>query len=86
MLNRLFIGLHWIVYLAFFGIWTLFFLSLIIGSADKVYDELEKLLTNDENMGAIIFSGAMTWIPILFLLIDYLVYGKWTLFPWQRGK
>ena len=86
MLHKLFLGLHWVVYLAFFGIWTLFFLALIIGSPDKVFEDLEKLFDRDNNLQGILFSGAMTWIPIVFLFIDYVVNGKWTWFTWQRDK
>jgi hypothetical protein len=86
MLNRLFYGLHWIVYLAFLGIWTLFFLALIIGSPDKVFNDLRKLFEGDLGLLGMLFSGAMTWIPIVFLVIDFVFNGKWALFPWQRNK
>ena len=42
MLNRLYLGIHWIVFLAFFGIWALFLLSLMIGSPDKVLDDYKQ--------------------------------------------
>ena len=42
MLNRLYLGIHWIVFLAFFGIWALFLLSLMIGNPDKVLDDYKQ--------------------------------------------
>jgi glucose-6-phosphate-specific signal transduction histidine kinase len=86
MLDRFFVVLHWIVYLAFFGIWTLFFLALIIGSPEKVFDDLGKLFEEESSLNGVLFSGAMTWIPLVFLFIDYVVNDKWTWFPWQRGN
>ena len=84
MLKRLFFVLHWIVYLAFFGIWALFFLALIIGNPDQVFDDLGTLFDGANSLQGIIFSGAMTWVPIVFLFIDYFIHGTWTWFPWQR--
>ena len=86
MLNRLYLGIHWIIFLAFFGIWALFLLSLMIGSPDKVLDDLRDLFIGDHGFQGILFSGAMTWIPVGFFLIDYITNGKWIWFPWQRDN
>ncbi len=86
MLNRLYLGINWIVFLAFFGIWALFLLSLVIGNPDTVLADLRDLFIGDHGLQGILFSGGMTWIPVGFLLIDYITNGKWIWFPWQRDN
>ena len=61
-------------------------MALIIGNPDKVFDDLWKLFGGDLGVQGILYLGAMTWIPIVFLLIDYIFNDKWTLFPLQRNE
>ena len=68
MLNRLFLGLHWIAFIAFVIFGSLFVFILIV--------DVESLL----NVGWVVLL-----LPI-FLFIDWIINGKWTLFPWQRNK
>ena len=86
MLNRLFFGIHWILLIAFVGMWGLFLVVIIFDGTDTTVSFFVEMLVGDHGLKEIFFSGAMTWIPIVFLFIDYVVHGEWTWFPWQRNK
>ena len=86
MLGRLFFGIHWVLLIAFVGIWGLFLVAIIDGGTDKAFRVFEDMLDGERGLGGIFFSGAITWIPIVFLFIDYVINGKWTWLPWKRNK
>ena len=90
MLGRLFFRIHWILFIAFVGTQGIFLLSIIIaGGTDtpfRPFEAYKEMFDGDTGLKGILFSGAMTWIPIVFLFIDYVINGKWTWFPWQRNK
>ena len=88
MLGRLFFGIHWVMFLIFAGLWLMAFSGLIfldITLAKLLSNFLEAVLFEDRIIDAMVI-GLMTWIPIVFLFIDYVVHGKWTWFPWERNK
>ena len=85
MLYRLFLGLHWIFFIAFVASW-----GLLIGVELKddsfsfereLIEIVESVHPIDTIMGAVMF-----YIPPVFLFIDWVVNGKWTWFPWKRNK
>jgi len=85
MLGRLFLGIHWILFIAFVGIWGIILLAIITKGTDQTF-RAYGILFDGYGLGEILFSGAMSWIPIVFLFIDYVINGKWTWLPWKRNK
>tara|TARA_R110002012_G_scaffold159321_2_gene320984 strand:+ start:415 stop:684 length:270 start_codon:yes stop_codon:yes gene_type:complete len=88
MLGRLFFGIHWVLFVIFVGSWLVVILLLLVGDMEQstfasVY--MENILFV-RGLSSGIHSGLASWIPVLFLFIDYVVNGKWTWFPWQRNK
>ena len=86
MVGRLFKGIHWVLFFTFLGSWGLFLLAIIDGGTDKAVRGLDNKLDGDLGLGGILISGTMTWIPPVFLFIDYVVNDTWTLYPWNRKK
>lgn len=87
MLGRLFFGIHWILFIAFVAMCGLFLVAIIVdGGTDTPLSDLKEMLVGDRGLDGILFSGAMTWIPPVFLFIDYVINGKWIWFPWKRDK
>ena len=92
MLNRLFLVIHWIVFIAFCLFWV-FLISVWIFS-DKgffSYDNLEIFLKiilwdSSSKYSNPYFTAIGLHFPVLFLLVKFIVLGKWTWFPWQRSK
>mgnify|MGYP006169174553 CR=1 FL=1 len=80
-LGRLFIAIHWLVFLASGSfIMFLFSFSILAGGASShllFYEGLPRFL---------LVIGPVTWIPLAFLFIDWIVNGKWIWFPWNRNK
>ena len=88
MLGRLFFGIHWILFIIFIASWLVVILFILNGDMELnkfalVYME-NILFVRGPSSG--IHSGLASWIPVLFLFIDYVVNGKWTWFPWKRNK
>ena len=88
MLGRLFFGIHWVLFVIFVGSWLVVILLLLVGDMEQstfasFYME-NVLFVRGPSSG--IHSGLTSWIPVLFLFIDYVINGKWTWFPWQRNK
>jgi hypothetical protein len=86
MLGRLFFVIHWILFFAFLGSWGLFLVAIIDGGTDKAVRDLDNMFDGGLGLRGILISGTMTWIPPVFLFIDYVVNGDWTLYPWNRKK
>jgi hypothetical protein len=86
MLGRLFFGIHWILFLAFVGMWSFFLLGIIFEGTDIYVRGFIKMFDGDRGLVGRLLSGAMTWIPPVFFFIDYVVHGKWTWLPWKRNK
>ena len=47
MLNRLFFGIHWVLFFNFLGSWGLFLLAIIDGGTDKAVRGLDNKLDGD---------------------------------------
>jgi len=90
MLNRLFFGIHWVLFVIFLGFWILAILlyadNFETGNTKKILKEFFEILFYQEDTNSFIIVGLMTWIPIVLLFIDYVITGKWTWFPWKRNK
>ena len=90
MLGRLIFGIHWVLFVIFLGLWILCISALAYNfetnnTEDILFEFLDALFYKKDALG-FISVGLMTWIPVLFLFIDYVINGKWTWFPWQRNK
>ena len=59
--------------------------SQITGEPLDLNNFIGSLAFNHEPEAGVI-AGLMTWIPIVFVLIDYVINGKWTWLPWKRNK
>jgi len=92
MLGRLLYGIHWVLFLWFVGMWGLIILELVIEGNTKPREVIEPLEVIERGLGFrrglddFLYASSLTWIPPLFLFIDYVVNGKWTWFPWERNK
>ena len=86
MLGRLFLGLHWIFFIAFVAIGCLAVLTMIVNGTGSVLRGIWGMLGFDKDLWGFLFIGAITWIPPVFLFIDWVVTGKLTWFPWKRNN
>ena len=86
MLNRLFLGIHWILFIAFVVIGCLFVLAMILQGTDRILRDLGRMLEFKNGIDGFLFVGAITWMPPVFLFVDWIINGKWAWFPWQRSK
>jgi len=88
MLGRLFFAIHWVLFAIFVGLWFIWFLA---GLEDddmwaKVTRDFLRELQYKRDTSDFVSAALMTWIPVLFFFIDYVVHGEWTWFPWERSK
>ena len=61
--------------------------SLLRNSFDLTVRDLDNMLNVDLlGLGGILVSGAMTWIPPVFLFVDYVINDRWTLYPWNSNR
>ena len=78
-LDKLFKAIHWLIFITFCAHFFFFFFSLGMVL-------LNHLLFREGLLGFLLVIGPVTWIPLAFLLIDWIVNGKWTWFPWNRKR
>ena len=84
-LGRLFIAIHWLVFLAF-GYSIIGTLSGLFAIFVMAGDALNHLSSYEGLLEFLLVIGPVIWIPPAFLLIDWIVNGKLTWFPWKRNK
>jgi len=87
VLGKFLLKMHWVLFLIFVGLWCYWVFSLYESNESDLTQFLSgyvKGLLFQVGVRAAIVAGLSSWIPVLFLLIDYFINGKWTWFPWKR--
>mgnify|MGYP003681679741 CR=1 FL=1 len=86
MLGRLFSGLHWILFSIFLSFWLVVISTELSYGSSATLKSFPTSIIGEEGSFMFGVTGLMTWIPMVFLFIDYVINGKLILFPWQRNK
>ena len=86
MLSRLFLGIHWILFIAFVVIGCFFVLVMIVDGPDLMFRVFGRMLQFRRGLDGFLATSSVTWMPLVFLFIDWIINGKWTWLPWQRNK
>jgi hypothetical protein len=88
VLGKFFLKIHWVLFIIFVSLWLYWIFSLYIGGGGDLTQFLSgyvKGLLFQVGVKVAIIAGLTSWIPVLFLLVDYFVNGKWTWLPWKRN-
>ena len=89
MLNRLFLVIHWLMFITFCLHWAVFiWVRYTNGFAtdDVLSSLMATIFWSNSAYSNYYFTGLGLHFPVLFLLVNFIVLGKWTWFPWQRNK
>lgn len=86
-MSRIFSRIHWVLFIIFAILWLYWILSLVGSNEVDLTQFLSgyvKGVLFQVGLKVAIVAGLSSWIPVLFLFIDFFVNGKWTWFPWKR--